>query len=386
MKIKFVISIVAVIVLLISACYQNSSAISKYNLQRPDSLKSINPELAPIVVQAFLDLKVPGAIVGVFIGGYEPWVEAMGLQNLEIKQPMVLYNKMRIGSITKTFTGTVLLQLVDEGKINLSDKLSKYFPDYPNGDNITIQELGDMRSGLFNYSDDGSLVNDIMTNLKKSYTPEELISISQKHKPYFPPDSSFHYSNTNTIILGLIIEKLTGNSLKTEIQNRILTPLGMNETTFATDTYFPDPHAQGYMYLDSNSTETTNVTDQNPSWAWSAGAIISTLADLQLYAKKLAKGELISKKSQEDRLKWATSIIVPTGVWNGKEVKYGFAIGSFDGAIGHNGGIPGYNSFMGYLPEKDATIIVLVNMQDNKEGIGPADHIARKIIEKLNEM
>ena len=79
-------------------------------------------------------------------------------------------------------------------------------------------------------------------------------------------------------------------------------------------------------------------------------------------------------------------MVVNSGAWSGRDLKYGFAIASFDGAIGHNGGIPGFNSFMGYLPEKDATIIVLVNMQDNKAGIGPADYIARKIVEKLKEM
>jgi D-alanyl-D-alanine carboxypeptidase len=365
---------------------QSSYAFSDKDHIKSDSLKSLDSELGNLVVQTFLDLKVPGAIVGVFMGGYAPFTEAIGVQDLETKQPMILNDKMRIGSITKTFTGTVLLQLVDEGKISLNDKLSKYFPDYPNGQNITIEELGNMTSGIFNYSEDDIFVKDFLSNISKPFTPEELIDISKKHEPYFAPGTDFHYSNTNTILLGLIIEKITGSLLQTEIQNRILNPLGMKETTFATDTTFPDPHPQGYYYMDSTSSEPTDVTYLNPSWGWSAGAIISTLGDLQLYVKPLATGQLISKKSQEERLKWIKAFTPSTGEWADKPLNYGFAIGDFDGAYGHNGGIPGFNSFVGYLPEKDAVIIVLANMQDNKAGMGPADFIARKIIEKLNEM
>lgn len=386
MKIKIILPVMLLFIMTVFTGFHDGNAFSNDNSKNPDSVKSIRQILAPVVVQTFQDLKVPGAIVGVFAGGYEPYTETLGVQNLANNQPIVLYDKMRIGSITKTFTGTVLLQLVDEGKISLSDKLSKYYPDYPNGDNITIQMLGDMRSGIYNYSEDSTFGAELFADFNKAFTPEELIAISLKHAPYFPPDSGMHYSNTNTIFLGLIIEKITGNPLQTEIQNRILIPLGMKETTFELNSNFPDPHAHGYMYLDSASAEPTDVTGLNPSWGWSAGAIISTLADIQLYAKPVATGQLVSKKSQEDRLDWKTNMVVNSGAWNGGDLKYGFAIASFDGAIGHNGGIPGFNSFMGYLPEKDATIIVLVNMQDNKAGIGPADYIARKIIEKLKEM
>ncbi len=385
MKNKFIIS-VFILTLFAFTGFTNNAPYSKKVPKNSDSLKSVSSSLARTIVETFQELKVPGAIVGVFIGGYEPFAEPFGVQNLELNQPIVLYDKMRIGSITKTFTGTVLLQLVDEGKISLSDKLSKYYPDFPNGDNITIQMLGDMRSGIYNYTEDSVFQADFFKDMSLRFTPEELIAVARKHPPYFPPDSSFHYSNTNTILLGLIIEKLTGNSLQSEIQNRILNPLGMKETTFATDSSFPDPHAHGYLYMDSTSAEPTDVTYLDPSWAWSAGALISTLADLVKYAKPLATGELISKKAQDERLEWDTEVKLPGGTWEGTIAKYGFAIAGFDGAIGHNGGIPGFNSFMGYLPEKDATIIVLVNMQDNKAGIGPADYIARKIIEFLKSM
>ncbi|MEO8446498.1 MAG: serine hydrolase domain-containing protein [bacterium] len=335
------------------------------------------------VQQAFTDLQIPGVIIGVWMGDRAPWITTMGVSNLLTGKPISVDDKMRIGSITKTFTGTVILQLQDEGKLNISDKLSKYFPDYPNGDNITLEELGNMTSGLFNYSEDDTFGNDMMQNMKKSFTPEQLIAISQKHAPYFAPGTGMHYSNTNTILLGLIAEKITGNTLQAEIQNRILTPLGMTNSNFAMNADFPDPHAQGYMYMDSTNIVPTDVTDSDPSWGWAAGSMISTLGDVKKYAKKLATGGLISAKSQEERLKWGKVFVPATGGWANADLRYAFAIADFEGAYGHNGGIPGFNSFMGYDPVLDATIIVLVNMQDNKNGVGPADSIAHVILNTL---
>lgn len=385
MKDKIQISVILFLIIISFFIIRDIDARGAF-IKSTDSLKSLDSELGKLIAETFLDLKVPGMIAGVFMGGYEPWVSKMGVQNISLNQPILLNDKMRIGSITKTFTGTVMLQLVDEGKISLDDKLSKYFPDYPNAENITINELGNMTSGIFNYGEDDMFDKDFLKNMDKQYTPIELIAIAEKHSPYFAPGKDFHYSNTNTIFLGLIIEKVTGNSLQLEIQKRILDPLGMKETTFETGTNFPEPHAQGYFYVDSTSAEPTDVTYINASCAWSAGAIVSTLSDLVLYAKPLATGNLISPKTQTERLQWGVVNIAKTGAWQGKTIKYGFAIADFDGALGHNGGIPGFNSFMGYIPEKDATVIVLVNMQDNRAGIGPADFIARKIVERLKEM
>lgn len=355
-------------------------------LNTADTLKSLQSQLGILVEQSFNEMQVPGAIIGVWMSGYEPWKKAIGVADMTTNAPIRLDDKMRIGSVTKTFTGTVLLQLVDEGKISLSDKLSKYFPDFPNGDNITIEEVGNMTSGIYNYSEDESWANSMLKDLNRSYTPLELIDVAKSHNPYFAPGTAMHYSNTNFILLGLIIEKLTGNSLQTEFQNRILKPLGMNNTDFAVNSDFPDPHAAGYIYMDSTSTTPMDITSMNPSWGWAAGSMISTLDDISLYAKPLATGKLISARSQTDRLKWGKTFYPPSGSWANKPLNYGFAIGDFDGAIGHNGGIPGFNTFMGYIPEKDAVIIVLVNMQDNKNGMGPADYIAMKIVEKIKQM
>lgn len=348
-----------------------------------DTSVNLEEKFSALVKQAFDEMKVPGAIVGIWQGDSKPYIAAFGVSDIVSNTPITSEHKMRIGSITKTFTGTVLLQLADEGKVSLNDKLSMYFPGFPNGENITIENLGNMSSGIFNYTEDENFQKEYFADMTKAFTPEQMIEIAKSHKPYFSPGTSLHYSNSNTILLGLIIEKVTGNSLQSEIQKRILDPLRMTNSYFAVDTFFPGPHSRGYMYEDSASMVPKDVTILNPGWGWAAGSMISTIEDLRKYIKPLAAGQLISPDAQKERLKWMSAPVSHTGVWKNFEMKYGFAIADFNGVLGHNGGIPGFNSFAGYVPEKDISIIVLVNMQDNKEGIGPADYIARQIIDGI---
>ncbi len=376
---------IAFLLFFITAVSASTSNGAELNIQR-DSTGILEKELSAMVKNDFSELNIPGAIIGVWMGDNAPYIAALGYSDLKMKVPMNIDDKVRIGSITKTFTGTVLLQLVEEGKLSLDDKLSKFFPGFQNGDNISIEMLGNMTSGIYNYSDDDIWEKDFEANMKLVYTPQQLIAIAEKHSPYFAPGTSIHYSNTNTILLGLIIEKLTGNSIESEIQKRILEPLGMSNTSFATNSAFPDPHAKGYFYFDSSKTEPTDVTEIDPGWAWSAGAMISNLMDMHRYAKVLATGGLLKQNIQQERLKWISFPPITSGPYKGRTMRYGFAIADFDGALGHNGGIPGFNSYMGYIPDKDATVIVFVNMQETKAGISPADYIGAMIVEKIKGM
>jgi len=358
----------------------NSASIMKGAIAAKDSLEA---KLAPAVTQRFKQLGVPGAIIGVWVKGYQPWRTTLGVSDLASRTPIKLNDKMRIGSITKTFMGTVFLQLVDEGKVNLDDPVFKYLPDVPNGKNITIRQIGTMQSGLFNYSDDDAFSKKMSVETNIFWTPQQLIEISFQNKPNFLPGEKASYSNTNSILLGMIIEKLTGNSLQDEIRNRITDPLGMRQTTFATDGKMPNPYSQGYLYgtfsdpVVPEGTSPRNVTNNNPSWGWAAGAMISTLDDLYHYAKPLAMGKFLSRKTQAERLNWVKL----------KEIQYGFHIGNFGGMIGHTGAISGFQSFIGYLPEQDATVIVMTNLQNiwspNKEGLEPANALAQVIMTQL---
>ena len=173
---------------------------------------------------------VPGAIVGIWQDGREPYVRAFGVRDTATRQPMATDLYMRIGSNSKTFTVTAILMLADQGKLGLDDPIDRYVEGVPSGNQITLRQLAAMRSGLYDYSDD--------TNPKlpqqpfRQWTPRELLEIAFRHPLLFPPGSAFDYSNTNTVLLGVVVEKVSGQSLASFIEQNILKPEGMTRTVF----------------------------------------------------------------------------------------------------------------------------------------------------------
>ena len=203
--------------------------------------------------------------------------------------PVSLADHVRIGSITKTWTGTVILQQAHEGKLSLDDPVSKFRPDVPDGDHITIAELLNMRSGLYNYSETRELNEMGDSNPQKVWNSDELLALAYSHRPYFAPGTGYHYSNTNTVLLGLIAETLDAKPLSQVFQDRLFTPLGLKDTLFpaSTSSAIPDPHPQGYMYgnnvltmgspaavppdmqaaAKAGTLQPSDQTSLNPSWA-----------------------------------------------------------------------------------------------------------------------
>lgn len=303
---------------------------------------------------------VPGTIVGVWQQGQAPYVRAFGVRNKATRQPMTTGLYLRIGSETKTFTVTALLQLAEDGKVGLGDPIARYVSGVPHGKSITLRELANMRSGLFGYVDDRGFQRAFDRNPERQWTPRQLLNYSFRHPLLFQPGTAFAYSDTNTILLGLVIEKVSGQSLRSYITQHILKPEHLTRTLFPAGPEFPSPHAQGY----TNQTSTgavANATNWNPAEAWAAGAMISNLANLHAWARIVATGELLTRAMQRQREQF-----LPTGM---ARVSGGYGLGLFkvSGWIGHNGSIPGYQSLTLYLPSARATLVVLVNTD-----IGPA--------------
>jgi D-alanyl-D-alanine carboxypeptidase len=349
-----------------------------------DTEPAFAARLRPALAAQMKSLGVPGAIVYVEYPGHGTWTATMGTSDVSTNAPMRLDAHMRVGSITKTFTGTVILQLAEEGQLGLDDPVAQYQPEVPNGKHITIRELLNMTSGLFNYSEDAGFDNLLMAQPSRVWQPKELLAIAFQHPPYFAPGQDFHYSNTNTILLGLIVEQITGKTLAEEFQQRIFTPLGMNSTSFPAPALaaLPNPHPQGYASQASGECPAKpaasgeqgakiknqpallcDVTDFNPSWGWAAGAAISTLHDLRIWAKALATGKLLNEDMQKERLTWSPIE---------QNASYGLAIFDVSGFLGHNGSLPGFQSFMGYRPDKGATVIVLTNLDQSAYCAPPA--------------
>jgi D-alanyl-D-alanine carboxypeptidase len=344
---------------------------------------------------------IPGAVVLVESPGKGNWSGTFGTAVFGKQVPMKIGDLFRIGSNTKTMTGTVILQLAEEGKLKLKDPISKFEPGVPNGRNITIQQLAEMRSGLYSYSFDPGFNKTLDTQPQKAWKPGELLKIAFRHKNKFAPGAQFEYSNTNIILLGLVIEKLTGETATKAFHERLFAPLGLKHTLLPEldDASIPGPHAQGYMFGTNSSTidsyalpeseqagaldgtvKPNLYTDDNPSWAWTAGGAISTPHELATYARALGTGKgLLSPRMQKVRLK-SIRPLAP-----GAPVGYGIGIAQFaPGIIGHDGQVPGFSSFMAYDSKTGDVIIIAVNLSASPvTGENAAVEVAKGVLATL---
>jgi D-alanyl-D-alanine carboxypeptidase len=320
---------------------------------------------------------IPGALVGVWSPSAGDWQAALGTADLASGAPMRFDDHMRVGSIAKTMTATIVLQLVDEGKLSLDQPVSDFRSDVPGGDAITIRQLLNMTSGLFDYGDDPELHRALDEHPQQPWTAEQLVEIGLQHPPYFAPGQGWHYSNTGYALLGLIAEQLTGTPLQQLLQERLFDPLGMSESLYPDfdSSALPAPSARGYLYGTLADVEAAaqvprslrDVTDYSPSFGGAAGAVISTLEDLHRWAPALANGTLLQPGTQAERLTWVD--LAPG-------IQYGLGIQNDDGLLGHNGAIPGFQSYMGYDPDRQLTIVVLTNLYLTADRKSPADILA----------
>ncbi|MFF4583306.1 serine hydrolase domain-containing protein [Streptomyces sp. NPDC001389] len=303
---------------------------------------------------------VPGAIVGVSAPGKGEYTRAFGVADKATGRRMTPNLYSRIGSETKTFTVTALLQLAQQGKVGLDDPVGRYVTGVPNGDKVTLRELAGMRSGLLSYTATEPFYKAFTSDPTRHFSPRELLdyAFGAPQPVIFAPNAKFNYSNTNLILLGLVVEKASGQPLSAYIRDRILRPAGMDRTSFPDDASFPTPHAQGYTQQTASG-RTEAATDWNPSWGWAAGAMISDLHDLRIWARTVATGvfpdgtRMVSPEMQKQRLTTPPTAIPGAG--------YGLGIFDVQGWIGHNGSLPGYQSLTIYLPEQRATMVVLLN-------------------------
>ncbi|MGW5852540.1 serine hydrolase domain-containing protein [Streptomyces sp. NPDC055254] len=333
-----------------------------------EEFPQLNPAVArqldDAVKKVMAEARVPGVMVHLSAPGKGEYVRAFGVADKATGAPMTTDLYSRIGSETKTFTVTALLQLVDDGKVGLDDPIGTYVEGVPNGDRITLRELAGMRSGLFNYSEDEGFFKALTSDPYRQFTPQELLAYSFDHPVLFEPGTQFQYCNTNLILLGLVVEKVTGTPLAEYINREVVAEAGLKHTLFPVGAEFPSPHAHGYTNQTASG-KTEDATNWNPSWGWAAGAMISDLADLKVWAKTLATGTLLTPATQAQRLK-----VTPAG--NLPDTGYGLGIFNVDGWIGHNGSLPGYQSLTVYLPEARATLVVLLNTDIAHEGSEPS--------------
>jgi D-alanyl-D-alanine carboxypeptidase len=308
---------------------------------------------APPALQQALDKLVADGVPGAIAlerQGAEEWHAASGVSDLTTNKPISARGSFRIGSITKGYVSTVVLQLVGEGRLSLDDTVERWLPGLvPDGAGITVRELMNHTSGLYDFADAPFYIG-LLHDPLKGWRPLELVQRAVAHPPEFAPGTSWKYSNTNYILLGLVVaavdrapEPLQMAAPAFEVYRRIVAPLGLWHTRFPlTDPDIHGPHPHGYTIgapPEWGLPAVLDTTRFNPSWAWTAGAIVSTLDDVADFHRALFTGKLLGPEQQREL---QTTVVAAPGVG------YGLGVFKLDTpcgtAWGHDGGTPPFVS------------------------------------------
>ena len=334
---KRILLIVAVLVFLLPCCFaQNDAAKIETLLNTYNKLSRFNG--------AALVAKNDTVLLN---KGY-------GYRDAEARVLNDEHSIFQLGSVTKQFTSAVILKLQAENRLSVSDKLSKYFPDYPKGDSISIKELLTHTAGVYNYTNDENFMKNEITKPK---TREQMMALFE-HKPLdFSPGTGWSYSNSGYSILGYIIEKVAKTSYEQAVRKYIFSPLKMTHSGFDfTNLKSPDKTV-GYFVLNDHDTTRAPIVDSTISF--SAGAIYSTTGDLYKWSQALENNSILSASQQNEAY---------TPVKN--NYGYGWGVDSVDGKrrVSHGGGIPGYITNISRVPADGITIILLSNASNETIG------------------
>lgn len=331
-------------------------------------------------LQTILDEIVASGITGITLRVHDEngdWTGSAGVGQLGHDAKPPIEGHVRIGSNTKTFTAALALRLVDEGKIDLDAAVAGYLPEFGIDSRITVRMLLQHTSGIFNftgeYDPDGTVIAGIpstpagkewVDNRFTTYAPEHLVRVALSKPARFEPGSDWSYSNTNYVIIRLLIEKVGGRPIADQMRRLIIEPLGLAGTTQPTNqTDIAEPHAHAYYrYAEDGAERTVDVTEHNPSWISSAGDMISTSEDLQTFLSALATGQLLPAELHTEML-----LARPTPL---PGMSYGLGVfvqdlGDNGIVITHNGGAAGHAAIMYCTPDGRRSMTGTLNYIDD---------------------
>lgn len=291
------------------------------------------------------------------------WTGARGLADLEAETAVEADDLFRIGSITKMFVATVVLQLSEEDLIGLDDPIREYLPaevieNIENADQVTVRQLLNMTSGIYDYLENDAFFEAIEADPDHTWTAAETVTYAYDQPAYFEPGADFYYSNTNYNLLHMIIENITGNSLAEELQTRIFEPVGMTHTYLETE--LGKGIVKGYTDFDDDG-ELDDVTLVNEGNGLGDGGIISTAADLALFPPALFDGELLEEETLDEMLDYVED---SEGGAYGLGVDY--AEEDYGLVLGHSGATAGFQSNLIYLQDEEIVIVILTNNFDSE--------------------
>jgi D-alanyl-D-alanine carboxypeptidase len=324
-------------------------------------LTDSGPQLESLVRSALEEFAVPGAAVGIWTPDAH-WVRTFGEADVAKERPVLLRDHFGIRSITKSFVVTLVMQLVaqSDDTIGLDDPIARYVPDIPNGDQISLRQLADMTSGLYNYTRSPGFAQAVGADPTRSWTTDELLEFAfheASHPPIdFPPGARFEYSNTNTLVLGKFIEAVTQRTFEDVLSDEILTPLRLKSTTYVTGIQLPRPAVRGYQGFTSEGAPDEVVASL--SGLGFAGAMASTLSDLAHWGRALADGTLLPEDLQRQRFQSRPASEDPASpVYDA----YGMGIGTVAGWWGHTGEGVGFEAAVFHQINRHETFAILLN-------------------------
>lgn len=320
-----------------------------------------------VVTKVMQERHIPGLSIAISMPGGQVIEESYGLANVEYKQPVEKDSVFEIGSVTKTFTAIGIMVLQEEGRLSVNDRITKYFPQYPVWNDITIKHLLQHTSGIKDVTE----VEPFKSSQGKDWTPQEVIAVIAG-KPFdFEPGQKAKYSNTGCIILGLVIEKVTGISYGDFVTAKITKPLGMAHTALGSNSALIPKRVSGYTYAGSLK----NAEYASLVLPYASGGILSTPSDLIKLAQVFRGEALLKEKSIRE-------MFAPALLNNGTryessdpglKITFGYGLDSIilkEGIIpAKTGGISGFNSFFAYFPESQTMVALTANLNNSLQDL-----------------
>ncbi len=306
-----------------------------------------------VALDALQQQAVPGIALAVVRNGRVVYSRGYGYSSVELQQTMRDGSLFELGSITKQFTAAMILLLVEDGRITLDMPLSLFVPDFPRSKEITLRELLSMRSGIPDYTDQPGF-DKLAT---KPATPADILATVKQLPLDFDPGTRWEYSNTNYVLLGIVIEKASALSYSSELADKIFRPMNMIATQYGNTGASSPDLATGYTF---DGQRMRPATPWNLDWAYSAGGLVSNVLELAVFDTALLQGNVVNLVDLRDM--WT-----PTTLKDGTKVPYGYGC-TIESLYTHreiddDGGLPGFNGRNAMFPNDKFDVIVFANTQ-----------------------
>ncbi|MFO8061484.1 MAG: serine hydrolase domain-containing protein [bacterium] len=348
--------------LLLSAVMLILALSCSIDTQMPlDTAGHVRADTLISIIQSYTDRGLPGVILYISDSTGGEFAYASGYSDIAAGKIMTYEQRMRIGSITKTYTAALILGMHERGEIDIESKASVYLSDtlvnsVDNLSEATVKQILNHTSGIFNYTETSMFGLTMLNDMDRVWTYGDALEFIAQEDAYFEPGTGFHYSNTNYIILGLIVETVTGHPFADMLYSRIISPFNLDNTYYYDNRTMPEGLARGYCDMYGNG-EICDATEFTMGHMTPDGGIISTADDMAVFLSALFNGDILEQNTL-DLMTERTD----TGD-SGDEYGLGLAFTKTDygTAAGHSGSMYGYNAEMYCFPEKNVTYILLVN-------------------------